>query len=154
MKYRGLRWGLFSNDGGWEMAHLPWVEKLWNGRLGLEKTGIHSLACSLGLLTWNPSSPGETGRGACRGVKPPGWVPVLSAVIGSLLKSFHLHEIKLRTPALEKHFTNRFAAECFQVLSYSKDAYYSWAWTQRTNMLTPKGTDINVGFSLIILVPS
>lgn len=60
----------------------------------------------------------RAGRVGC--VEPQGWVPVLSAVIGSLLKSFHLHEIELRTPALEKHFTNRFAAECFQVLSYSK----------------------------------
>ena len=42
---------------------------------------------------------------------PPGWVAVLSAVIGSLLESFHLHEIELRTPALEKHFTNRCAAK-------------------------------------------
>lgn len=82
MKYRGLRWGLFSNDGGWEMARLPWMEKLWNGRLGLEKTGIHSLACSFGLLTWNRSSPGETGWGGCRRAEPQGWVAVLSAVIG------------------------------------------------------------------------
>ena len=44
----------------------------------------------------------------------------MSAVIGSLLELFHGHEIELRTPVQEKHFTNCCAAKIISSIELLK----------------------------------